>query len=341
VSGRDDRSAVVGPVFELQPIQGRAFPSMAPGPSLRGAGMPTSRCVPSLALIALLTLGGLPTIAGARDRADCEREFQPQVGQTGKNVIWVPTPDEQVGEMLRLASVNSNDVVFDLGAGDGKIAIAASKLGAQAVGIEYDEKMARLAQCMVEAEGAGRRARIVQGDIFKEDFSRATVVTMYLLPELNLCLRHRLLAMRPGTRVASHQFMMEDWQPDVRSDRGSAYLWVVPARVAGEWTLESGSRSPAALRLTQQFQAVAGEFVEGDRTHPISEATLLGDRLRFVVADGRRGPRRFEGTVRGDEIVGEITRGRDVVEARARRRGDAPPATWAEMPDKCRTYYTS
>ena len=166
------------------------------------------RGAPSLALIAFVMFGALPAAAVARDRAECEREFQPQVGQSGKNVVWVPTPDEQVAEMLRLAHVDSNDVVFDLGAGDGKIAIAASRLGAQAVGIEYDEKMARLAQCMVEAEGAGRRARIVQGDIFKEDFSRATVVTMYLLPELNLCLRHRLLAMRPGTRVASHQFMM-------------------------------------------------------------------------------------------------------------------------------------
>ena len=303
--------------------------------------MPRPRCVPFLALIALVMFGGLPAAAGARDRAECEREFQPQVGQSGKNVVWVPTPDDQVAEMLRLANVGSNDVVFDLGAGDGKIAIAASRLGAQAVGIEYDEKMARLAQCMVEAEGAGRRARIVQGDIFKEDFSRATVVTMYLLPELNLCLRHRLLAMRPGTRVASHQFMMEEWQPDVRSPRGSAFLWIVPARVAGEWTLESESRSPTALRLTQHFQAVAGEFIEGDRVHPISDATLLGDRLRFVVADDRGGTRRFEGTVQGDEIVGEFSRGDDVVKTRARRRGDAPPAPWAEMPDKCREYYAT
>jgi len=303
--------------------------------------MPRPRCVSSLVFPALVALAGLPALAGARDRMDCEREFQPQIGQTGKNVVWVPTPDAQVEEMLTLADVTSKDVVYDLGAGDGKIAIAASRRGAQAVGIEYDEKMARFAQCNVEAEGAGRRARIVQGDIFKADFSRATVVTMYLLPELNLCLRHRLLSMRPGTRVASHQFMMDDWKPDVRSPRGAAYLWVVPARVAGDWTFDSASALPQTLRLTQQFQSVAGEFLEDGRPRSISEVTLLGDRLRFTVLDGSRGPWRFEGTVRGDTIVGTLQRGNDTVESTARRRGDAPRAEWAEMPEKCREYYAT
>ena len=299
--------------------------------------MSRPRCLPSLALLALLVLATAP--AAARDRAECEREFAPQVGQSGKNVIWVPTPDAQVQEMLDLATVTSADVVYDLGAGDGKIAIAASKRGAEAVGIEYDEKMARLAQCLVEAEGAGRRARIVPGDIFKEDFSRATVVTLYLLPELNLCLRHRLLAMRPGTRVASHQFMMEDWQPDARSPRGPAYLWIVPARVAGAWTLEPATGAPLTLELTQQFQKVEGTLDDGERSHPIAEATLLGDRFSFVVPDGWRAPRRFEGTVRGDEIVGTLRRRGKAVEVTARRRDPAPEATWATMPDKCREYY--
>ena len=302
--------------------------------------MPRPRSVPLRTLFALAMLGCVSQPTPARDRADCEREFQPQVGQGGKDVIWVPTPDDQVAEMLSLANVGSSDVVYDLGAGDGKIAIAASKLGAQAVGIEYDARMARLAQCMVEAENAGRRARIVQGDIFREDFSRATVVTMYLLPELNLCLRHRLLAMRPGTRVATHHFMMEAWSPDVRSPRGSAFLWIVPARVAGEWTFEASSRSKATLRLTQQFQEVAGELADGDGPRSLSEATLLGDRLRFVVTDGWRGPQRFDGIVRGDEIVGTLQRGQETVEVKARRRGAAPPAAWAEMPGKCRGYYT-
>jgi SAM-dependent methyltransferase len=303
--------------------------------------MHKSRCVASRVLPVLVVLVALPALAGARDRLDCEREFQPQVGQTGKNVIWVPTPDDQVAEMLTLADVSSSDVVYDLGAGDGKIAIAASKRGAQAVGIEYDEKMARFAQCNVEAEGAGRRARIVQGDIFKEDFSRATVVTMYLLPELNLCLRHRLLAMRPGTRVASHQFMMEDWKPDVRSQRGSAYLWIVPARIAGDWTFESASGKRQALRLTQQFQNVTGELDDDGRSRPLSEVSLLGDRLRFVVPDGRRGTWRFEGVVRDDSIVGTLQRGNKSIETTARRQGDAPPADWAAMPDKCREYYAT
>jgi hypothetical protein len=133
--------------------------------------------------------------------------------------------------------------------------------------------------------------------------------------------------------------MMEDWQPDARSERGPAYLWIVPARVAGEWTLEPASGASAMLTLRQRFQTVSGEFQEGSRVRPIAEATLLGDRLRFVVADGWRAPRRFEGTVRGDEIAGTLQRGNKATEVTARRRGEAERASWAEMPDKCRGYY--
>src|SRR5512147_1809078 len=152
--------------------------------------------------------------AAALDRKDCERDYKPQVGQSGKDVVWVPTPDELVQRMLRMAKVTPQDLVYDLGAGDGKIAIAAGKLGANSVGIEYNPDMAKLANCLVTAEGVASKTKIIQGDIFKEDFSKATVITMYLLPELNLCVRHRILAMKPGTRVTSHQFTMGDWEAD-------------------------------------------------------------------------------------------------------------------------------
>lgn len=302
--------------------------------------MPLPRYVVPLLLAAAAACATLPSQAATPDRATCERAYQPKVGQTGKNVIWVPTPDAQVAEMLRLARVGPQDVVYDLGAGDGKIAIAAGKLGAEAVGVEYDPNMVRLAQCLVEAEQAGDRTRIVRGDIFKEDFSRATVVTMYLLPELNLCLRHRLLGMRPGTRVATHQFLMEDWQPDERSERGSAYLWVVPARVAGTWTLRNGEKSLATVRLNQEFQEVEGEVVGDGNPRPISDVALRGDRLRFEFDDGRRGKQTFEGVVRGDEIVGAMQRGNRSNQVTARRQGEAPTAAWAAMKPQCRDYYS-
>src|SRR5512147_204140 len=167
-----------------------------------------------------------------------QKAYEPQVGQAGKDVIWVPTPDEVVDRMLVMAQVTKDDLVYDLGAGNGKIAIAAAKkFGARAVGIEYNPDMARHAQGNVVAAGVSARAQIQQGDIFATDFSQATVVTMYLLPGLNMKLRPQLLSMRPGTRVVSHSFSMEDWEADEISslDGRRAYFWVVPANVQGAW----------------------------------------------------------------------------------------------------------
>lgn len=288
---------------------------------------------------ALVAAAMLATPSHARDRAECERVFRPQVGQTGKNVIWVPTPDSMVAEMLRLAQVRPDDVVYDLGAGDGKIAIAAGKLGAQAIGIEYDARMARLAQCLAEAESAQQRTRIVQGDIFKEDFSRADVVTMYLLPELNVCLRHRLLALRPGTRVVSHQFMMEDWQPDVRSDRGSVYLWIVPARVAGRWSMQVPDEPALTLALEQRFQTVEGRIKDGTRSASIRDASLRGDRLQFDIDRGWLAKHRFEGVVDGDRMTGTLRRGARETQVTARREEPGREARWAAIQPQCHAYY--
>src|SRR5688500_1721551 len=141
---------------------------------------------------------------GQSRREECERDFKPSTGQPGKDVVWVPTNDGLVTKMLEMAEVKSSDLVYDLGAGDGKIAIAAAKqFGAKAVGVEYDPDMAKLAQCFVRAEGVTEKVKILQGDIFETDFSSATVVTLYLLPELNLKLRPTILKMKPGTRVVS------------------------------------------------------------------------------------------------------------------------------------------
>src|SRR5512139_3206758 len=194
------------------------------------------------ATASLLLLAVAVAQAQPSSRAECEAAHPAAWGQAGKDVVWVPTPDAVVHAMLTMAKVTPQDLVDDLGAGDGKIAIAAAKppFGARSVGIEYDPDLAKLAGCLVRAEGVADNVRIVEGDIFKEDFGRATVVTTYLLPQLNVCVRHRILAMEPGTRVASHQFPMADWEPDESAEiQGrNVYLWVVPARVDGVWDFE-------------------------------------------------------------------------------------------------------
>jgi SAM-dependent methyltransferase len=242
-------------------------------------------------------------------RAECERVYKPETGQAGKDVIWIPTDDSLVDRMLSMAGVNSNDLVYDLGAGDGKIAIAAAKkFGATAVGVEYNPDMAKLGQCFAEAEGVANRARIIQGDIFETDFSAASVVTLYLLPSLNLKLRPTILKMKPGTRVVSHSFLMEDWTPDERSQTndGSAYMWLVPADVGGAWTFRKKDGNDFfSVRLQQKFQEVTGQ---ADNNQPLTEATLRGDQITLSFEqDGV--PVRVRGRVTGNNIEATVTRG--------------------------------
>jgi len=263
---------------------------------------------PLIVFAALLALG---SAVDAKTRAECERDYKPQVGQAGKDVIWVPTPDELVTKMLTMAKVTARDYVVDLGAGDGKIAIAAGKqFGATALGIEYNPDMARLAQCLVQAEGVGSKVKIIQGDIFKEDFSKATVVTMYLLPELNLRLRPILLDMKPGTRVTSHQFTMGDWEADETADieHRSAYLWIIPAQVAGSWNFREngGGKTGFSVSLAQKFQRISGEAGMGSSKNPLVGATLRGEEIRFAFNDDKGQTRTLIGTVRGNEITGML-----------------------------------
>ena len=248
-------------------------------------------------------------VSQAQDRKSCERDYKPQVGQSGKDVVWVPTPDELVQRMLRMAKVTSQDLVYDLGAGDGKIAIAAGKLGATAVGIEYNPDMAKLAQCFVQADGVGGKVKIIQGDIFKEDFSKATVVTMYLLPDLNLRLRPTILNMKPGTRVTSHQFTMGDWEPDETAEieYRTAYLWIVPAKVDGTWTLrEQGGPGQYTVNLKQTFQKISGEVAGGSAKQPLVGANLRGDEIKFAFNDDKGATRTLTGTVKGNELSGVL-----------------------------------
>jgi SAM-dependent methyltransferase len=238
--------------------------------------------------------------------AAAQKPYEPQVGQAGKDVIWVPTPDEVVDRMLRMAQVTPNDLVYDLGAGDGKIAIAAAKkFGARSVGIEYNADMAKHAQGNVEKAGVAGKARILNGDIFATDFSQATVVTMYLLPALNLKLRPTILSMRPGTRVVSHSFTMEDWEADEISnmDGRRAYFWLVPANVNGGWTLETGGEK-AELSFEQRFQKIEGTVGLGHTQGGLRDARLRGANISFAYVDDKGVKRDYAGRVTGGKMEG-------------------------------------
>ncbi len=203
-------------------------------------------------------------------------EYEPHVGQAGKDVVWVPTPQSTVDRMLDMAGAKSGDYVIDLGSGNGITVITAAKRGIRALGIEYNPDMVELSRrnAEKEKEAVGDRATFVQGDIFKTDFSKATVLTMYLLPRLNMQLRPTILKMKPGTRVATNSFHMEDWKPDDGSNSSgekcleycTSYMWIVPASVQGAWSTSAGR-----LKLEQKFQFFTGTLRTRGKTLKITD----------------------------------------------------------------------
>jgi SAM-dependent methyltransferase len=262
------------------------------------------------AVVAATLLAALPA-AG-----QTAKPYEPHVGQAGKDVIWVPTPDEVVNRMLRMAQVTKDDLVYDLGAGDGKIAIAAGKLGARSVGIEYNAEMAKHAQANVLKAGVQERTRIMQGDIFVTNFTDATVITLYLLPALNLKLRPQLLAMRPGTRVVSHSFTMDDWEADEISsmDGRRAYFWLVPANVQGGWNLDANG-TKSELVFEQKFQKIDGTIGLGHTSGGLRNARLAGPAISFSYVDNSGLRRDFTGRVTGGRMEGTF-RGENNTEGR-------------------------
>ncbi len=236
-------------------------------------------------------------------------EYQPVQGQEGKDVIWVPTPEGLIEKMLSVAKVSSQDRVFDLGAGDGIIAItAARKFGAQAVGIEYNPKMAEFARGKVAEAGMSSKVKIITGDIFEEDFSSATVVTLYLMPHLNMKLRPILLNMKPGTRVVSNTFSMGDWQPDetLSHDHWKAFYWVVPAQIEGAWVMTGLEGGPIRMNLNQSFQNIGGTLTRGGQTFSILGAKLNGSELKFQFITPDRKVHTFSGRLDGRRLNGTV-----------------------------------
>ena len=244
-------------------------------------------------------------VALATPFAVSAQKFEPQVGQAGKDVIWVPTPDEVVDRMLTMAQVGPNDFHMDLGSGDGKIVIAAAKRGAKALGIEYNPEMVKLATDNAQKAGVGDKASFRRADIFQTDFSQATVITLYLLPALNMKLRPQLLAMKPGTRIVSHSFTMEDWEADEIStmDGRRAYFWLVPANVMGTWTLEAAG-TKTDLTLEQTFQKLNGTVAIHGVQGGLREARLRGAQIAFAFVDDKGVRRDFTGQVNGRQMQG-------------------------------------
>ena len=223
----------------------------------------------------------------------------------GRDVIYVPTRLQTVERMLDFAEVKPGETLVDLGSGDGRIVLAAAKRGANARGIELDEGRFNIANCWAQEMGLTGKARFLQANIFEHNFTDAAVVTMYLLPGLNIKLRPIVLDMRPGTRVVSHAFTMGDWEADrtesVAGSNQTIYLWIVPAKVAGSWTLTPASGSPVTLSLTQTYQ----KFEGGNGTTKVTKGSLRGDQISFTLVENSGAARDFTGRVVGDRIEGK------------------------------------
>jgi len=244
---------------------------------------------------------------------------EPQPGQPGKDVEWLPTPDPLVSKMLDLARVTRDDYLIDLGSGDGRIVIAAAKRGARGLGIELDPSLVQLSKRNAVREGVSDRAAFVQEDIFRADFSEGTVITLFLLTDVNLRLRPRLLALRPGTRIVSLVFTMGEWMPDETVTTGcgsfcTAYLWIVPADVAGTWRLPQGD-----LALFQQYQMISGELRSAGKVVSIANGRLRGDRITFTAGDVEYG-----GRVADDAITGRFGSGSTTGRWTATRKRSTP-----------------
>ena len=244
------------------------------------------------------------TAAGAAFAQSAKQDFEPRVGQAGKDVVWVPTAQTLVDKMLDMAKAAPGDYVIDLGSGDGRTVITAARRGIKAHGIEYNPDMVALSRRNAEDAGVADRATFVHADIFESDFSQATVLTLFLLTDLNIKLRPTILKMKPGTRVVSNTFNMGDWEPDqtVQAPEGCqsfcrAHLWIVPAQVDGTWQL-----GESELTLTQKYQTLTGKLSTGNVIAPIAKGHLDGDRIAFTAAGteytGRVAGTNMEGTSR-------------------------------------------
>lgn len=259
------------------------------------------RKIALLCAVAALTLNGVVAVSDAADAP-----FVPQVGQAGKDVVWVPTPQALVDRMLDMAQISKTDYLIDLGSGDGRTVITAAKRGTRAHGIEYNPDMVALAEAAAKTEGVAGQATFAKADIFQSDFSKASVISLFLLTDLNLKLRPILLNMKPGTRIVSNTFNMGDWTPDDTINAGgdcvswcTAYKWIIPAKVGGDWKMGDGQ-----LRLNQTYQLLSGTMVAGGQQIAVTNTKLNGADIAFTA-----GGKNYTGKVDGNAIKGTIEGG--------------------------------
>jgi precorrin-6B methylase 2 len=244
----------------------------------------------------LLTLS---LIAVSGESRAASQDYQPQVGQEGKDVVWVPTPQELVDKMLDMAKLTPKDFLIDLGSGDGRTVITAAKRGSKALGIEYNPDMVELSKRNAAKEGVSDKASFVKADLFESDFSQAQVITMFLLPSINIKLRPKILDLKPGTRIVSNSFDMEDWKADQTetvpgcNNWCTAMLWIVPAKVGGTWKLPQGE-----LSIKQTFQMISGTLKSGKNNSQIT-GKLNGDQISFSA-----GGTQYTGRVNGNSMEG-------------------------------------
>ena len=258
----------------------------------------------SCALLLIVNCGCTPYI---------NNSYTPQRGQSGKDVVWIATQDALVVKMLSAAQVTEQDLVYDLGAGDGIIPITAAKqFGARAIGIEYNEKLVNLAEANAKRSGVADRVKIIQGDIFVEDFSKATVLTLYLLEELNARLRQQILKMQPGTRVVSNTFSMGDWEPDqvIDSNGHTAYLWKVPAQVGGDWIVSGlaseGKSSQSHIHFVQRHQRLSGTLTADGKKQVLLGTRLEGGVLHFSFLNAQNELKNVKASIDNNQWTGEV-----------------------------------
>ncbi len=252
------------------------------------------------------TLLALATATAAAQTTTQDASPAP-IGQVSKDSVWVPTPDRLIHRMLQLADTTRRDFVIDLGSGDGRIPIAAAKaFGARALGVELEQNLIDYSIRAAKRQGVAGRARFLKQDLFETDLSRATVITMYISPPVMVKLRAKLLTLAAGTRIVSHHFTLGDWEPDemVQVEERRAYLWLVPARVEGRWTMRLGD-THYVLRFEQAHQMLkSAADIEGRPTTAFG-ARLRGDILGFNLIDRNGDSRLFTGKVQGNAMQGE------------------------------------
>ena len=280
------------------------FKSQAPSPK------PSAHGICAALVIALV---------GVTQAQAPQQPFEPKSGQAGKDVVWVPSTPGMVSKMLAMATVTPDDFVMDLGSGDGRNIIAAARLGARSLGVEFNPDMVALSRQLAAEAGVADKAQFVEGDMYAADISKATVLALFLLPVNLNRLMPKFLEMAPGSRIAGNTFGIDDWTPDEsvmlddRTDCSSwceALLWIVPAKAAGTWKMATGS-----MTLTQKFQMIQGSITTDDGTHAIGSTALKGAEISFIA-----GGLNYTGKINGNQIDGMITTPSGQVPWRASRQ---------------------